>query len=268
MDTNIKKYFVIGNPINHSLSPKLQNHWLKENKINAIYDKIKLEDNEIESFVKDIKKQKIAGCNVTVPFKKKVIPFLDKLSSEAEHTQSVNTIILDKDNLVGHNTDIAGFDKAIKSINFDMKAKKVLILGAGGVVSSIILALKNMNVLEINISNRTRKKAENLSKLFNGLKIIDWGNLTDFDVVINATSLGLNNEKINLDFSKVGKNKLFFDVIYNPAETNFLKRGRELGNVTENGKLMFVYQALEAFKLWHEIEPKVNSDVLKLLNND
>ena len=71
MGTNMKKYFVIGNPISHSLSPKLQNQWLKENKINAVYDKIKLEDSEIESFIQDIKKEKIAGCNVTVPFKKK-----------------------------------------------------------------------------------------------------------------------------------------------------------------------------------------------------
>ena len=88
----MKKYLVIGNPIDHSLSPKLQNWWLKENNINAKYDKIKLEDYEIKNFIQDIKKQKIAGCNVTVPFKKTVIPFLDKLSPEAEQTQSVNTI--------------------------------------------------------------------------------------------------------------------------------------------------------------------------------
>ena len=81
-----------------------------------------------------------------------------------------------------------------------------------------------MNVSEITISNRTKQKAENLKNLFENLKIIEWGNLSDFDVIINATSLGLNNEIINLDFSKLGKNKLFYDVIYNPAETNFLKK--------------------------------------------
>ena len=102
----MKKYFVIGNPIDHSFSPKLHNYWLKQNNINAIYEKIKLEKNEIESFVKDIKKQKISGCNVTVPFKKSVIPFLDKLSLEAEKTQSVNTIVFDDGSLIGYNTDI------------------------------------------------------------------------------------------------------------------------------------------------------------------
>ena len=264
----MKKFIVIGNPISHSLSPKLHNYWLKQKNINAVYDKIKLEENEINEFIQDIKKQKIAGCNVTVPFKKKVIPFLDKLSIQAEQTQSVNTIIYEKGILIGHNTDIVGFTKAIKSLNFNMKGKKILILGAGGVVPSIVFAIKEMGVSEIIISNRTRQKAENLKTLFKNLNILEWGNLIDFDVIINATSLGLNKEKINLDFSKVGKNKLFYDVIYNPAETIFLKEAKELGNKTENGKAMFIYQASEAFKLWHGIEPEVNFETLKLLKND
>ena len=264
----MKKYLVIGNPISHSLSPKLHNYWLKQNNINAVYDKIKLEEKEIEATIHDIKKQKIAGCNVTIPFKKKVIPFLDELTIQAEQTQSVNTIIFENGNLVGHNTDIFGFDKAIKSLNFNMKGKKILILGAGGVVPSIVFAIKKMGVSEITISNRTKQKAENLKVLFQELNILEWGNLTSFDVVINATSLGLNNEKLNLDFSKVGKNKLFYDVIYNPTETNFLKEGKQLGNITENGASMFIYQAFEAFKLWHGIEPEVNFETLKLLKND
>ena len=264
----MKKYMVIGNPINHSLSPKLHNFWLKQNKINAFYDKIKLEENEIKEFIQDIKKQKIAGCNVTVPFKKIVIPFLDILSPEAEQTQSVNTIIFEKGNLIGYNTDIAGFDRAIKTLNFIMNNKKVLILGAGGVVPSIIFALKKMNVSKITISNRTRKKAENLKIQFNDLNIIEWGTLTESDMIINATSLGLHGEKINLNFSGIGKNKLFYDVIYNPAETNFLRIAKTSGNIGENGKLMFVYQAHEAFKLWHGIEPEINNDTLNFLNND
>jgi len=264
----MKKYFVIGNPIDHSLSPKLHNYWLKQNKIDAIYDKIKIEEDGINEIIQDIKKQKIAGCNVTVPFKKKVIPFLDKLSPEAEKTQSVNTIIFKTGNLIGHNTDIFGFDKAIKDLNFNIVDKRILILGAGGVVPSIVFALQKMKIKEITVSNRTKHKAENFKILFENIKTIEWGNLAKFDVVINATSLGLKNEKINLDFSKVGKNKLFYDVIYNPTETNFLKVGKELGNLSENGEKMFIYQALEAFKLWHGFEPKVNFETLRLLKDD
>ena len=264
----MKKYFVIGNPIEHSLSPKIHNYWFKENNINAFYDKKKIIEQDLQSVILDVKKKKINGINVTVPFKNAVIPYLDELSPEAEQTQSVNTIILSNNNLVGHNTDIVGFVEAIKNLNFNIAGKKIFILGAGGVVPSIIFALKKMNVSRIIISNRTRKKAEELNLLFHNIEIIDWGNMVDFDVIINATSLGLNKETINLDFSKSGTNKLFYDVIYNPAETNFLKEGKKLGNKTENGKLMFVYQAFAAFKLWHGIEPKINSESLEILNND
>ena len=264
----MKKYFVIGNPINHSLSPKLHNYWLKENNIDATYDKKKVEEKNLQTIISEVKEKKINGINVTVPFKKKVIPYLDKLSLEAEQTQSVNTIILSNDNLVGYNTDIAGFTEAIKNLNFNIKGKKILILGAGGVVPSIIFALNKMNVSKIIISNRTKKKAEDLKSQFHNLEVLDWGDIKDFDVIINATSLGLNNESINLDFSKFANTKLFYDVIYNPEETNFLKEGKKFGNKTENGKLMFIYQAFEAFKLWHGIEPSINNKTLEILNND
>ena len=193
---------------------------------------------------------------------------MDKLSPEAEQTQSVNTIILKDNTLVGYNTDISGFTKAINDLNFNIEGKKIFVLGAGGVVPSIIFALDRMNVGEIAISNRTRQKADDLKNQFKNIKIINWGNLPDFDVIINATSLGLNNETINLDFSNVRGKKLFYDVIYNPGLTNFLKIGKKLGNRSENGKLMFVYQALQAFKLWHGVEPKINIETLKLLEND
>ena len=264
----IKTYLVIGNPIEHSLSPKLHNFWFKKNNIEAVYDKKKLENNDLKKIISDIRDEKISGINVTIPFKKLIIPFLDQLSPEAKETQSVNTIYFQNGKIVGHNTDIAGFTKAIKSLKLDFKGKKIFILGAGGVVPSIILALNRMNVSKIIVSNRTKKKAEDLKSQFNNLDLLDWGDMVDFDIIINATSLGLNKETINLDFSKYRNNKLFYDVIYNPEETNFLKEGKKLGNRTENGKLMFVYQALESFKLWHGIEPKINSETLKILNND
>ena len=171
-------------------------------------------------------------------------------------------------NYTSHNTDIAGFTQAIKNLNFDIKGKKIFILGAGGVVPSIIFALNKMNVAKIIVSNRTKNKAEELKSRFLNLDVLDWGDITDFDVIINATSLGLKKESINLDFSKLGNNKLFYDVIYNPLETNFLKEGKKLGNRTENGKFMFVYQAFEAFKLWHGIEPSINNETLEILSND
>ena len=124
-----------------------------------------------------------------------------------------------------------------------------------------------MDVTEIILSNRTKAKAENIKTLFNDLTIVDWGEVPDFDLVINATSLGLNKEdKINLDFSKVKKDKFFYDVIYNPEETNFLKVAKKHGNQTENGKKMFIYQAAAAFKIWHGIQPEINNEVNELLS--
>ena len=109
--------------------------------------------------------------------------------------------------------------------------------------------------------------AEKLKDLFDYIKIVDWGHVPEFDLIINATSLGLNeNDEINLDFSRVGQNKLFYDVIYNPKETNFLKMGKKLGNKIENGKSMFIYQASAAFNLWHGVNPEFNNETLKLLD--
>ena len=263
----MKKFLVIGNPINHSFSPKLHNYWIKQKNINAIYEKKKLEEADLENLILQVREKNISGINVTVPFKKVIIPFLDKLTLDAKETQSVNTVYLDNDKVVGHNTDIVGFEMSIKKSKIDLSNKNVLILGAGGVVSSIILALTKMKVSKIIVSNRTKEKAENLKKLFNDIIVIDWGELPDFDMVVNATSLGLNKEdEINLDFSLINKNKFFYDVIYNPNETAFLKFGKKSGNIAINGKLMFIYQALMAFSIWHGVKPEINDEVLNLLD--
>ena len=270
----IKKFLVIGNPINHSLSPELQNYWLKKNNINAIYDKRRLDIDDLKDFVLKIKSKEIAGANITVPFKKEIIPFIDKLTPESEGTDSVNTILLNNGETVGCNTDIIGFEKAIKETNYNFVKKKVLILGAGGVVPSIIFALQRMGVKHIMLSNRTKLKAEELKNYYkkknsneNIITVVDWGELPNFDVIINATSVGLKRDQtLNLDFSKIEKGKFFYDVIYNPKETNFLKAGKQLGNQTENGKKMFIYQSAEAFRIWHKIEPEINEEINKLLD--
>mgnify|MGYP001316973895 CR=1 FL=1 len=270
----MKKYIVIGNPIEHSLSPKLHNHWIKENNINAIYDKKLLDENNIQEIIEEVKNEKIHGINVTVPFKKSVIPFLDQLSPLAEEVQSVNTIFKKDNKVIGENTDVGGFKQSLEYINYTVKNKKVFILGAGGVVPSILKALEKLGAAKVYISNRTKEKAKNLEshyKISLGLETLDWGQSPDFDIIINATSLGLkNNDKIELDYNKHksklfrGK-KLFYDVIYNPEKTNFLLKGEELGNETTNGKMMFICQAQLAFKIWHNILPKIDNETIRLL---
>ena len=262
----MKKYLVIGNPIEHSLSPKLHNHWLKENNINAIYDKKNLSKNDIKKVIDELKNERISGLNVTVPFKKYVIPFLDELTPLAKEAQSVNTILKKNKKIIGDNTDIGGFVQSLKHINYTVKNKKVFILGAGGVTSSIIVALKNLGISKIIISNRTKEKAVELKNFYSNLEIVDWGETPDFDMIINTTSLGLKNtDKIKLNYGDIGSNKLFYDLIYNPAETDFLKRAMLSGNKIKNGKMMFIYQAHQAFTIWHKLMPKIDDDIIKLI---
>mgnify|MGYP001263954508 FL=1 len=262
----MKKYLVIGNPIDHSLSPKLHNYWIKKNNIDAIYEKKQVNEEDIKKIISDLKNEKIDGINVTIPFKKKVIPFLDELSFEANQTQSVNTIYKEKNKIFGHNTDIIGFELAIRAKNYDLNDKKVFILGSGGVVPSIILSLKKMGASKIILSNRTKKKAEDLKKTFSYIEVIDWGDVPKFNMIINATSLGLNeDDEIKLDYKNIGSNKFFYDVIYNPKMTKFLLKAKNFGNKIENGKMMFVYQAHQAFTLWHKVMPKIDDETLQLL---
>ena len=135
----------------------------------------------------------------------------------------MNTIYKKDGKVVGDNTDVGGFEKSLKYINYDIKNKNVFILGAGGVVPSIILALKRLGAAKIILSNRTKEKTDDLKKKYTDLEIIDWGETPNFNMIINATSLGLkNDDQIRLNYADIGTNKLFYDIIYNPNKTKFL----------------------------------------------
>jgi shikimate dehydrogenase len=186
----------------------------------------------------------------------------------AKETRSVNTVFKKEGKIFGENTDANGFKKAIQYTNFETKNKSALILGAGGVVTSIIYALKKLGISKIFVSNRTKKYADEIKKVYSDIEVIDWGVIKDIDLVINATSLGLNEtDVIDIDLKSFGKNKLFYDLIYNPPKTNFLQKAEKLGNQVENGKMMFAYQAQLSFSIWNGVEPKVDEKVLKILND-
>ena len=276
----MKKYLVIGNPIDHSQSPLLHNHWMKKYRLlDSVYEKRKVEKKDLKNIINEIKDEKIIGANVTVPFKKSIIPYLDGLHDAARDTQSVNTIHKVENKIIGYNTDTTGFLKTIYdhynftdpklAVNFPRR--DYFILGAGGVTSSIIISLQDLagKKGKIWVSNRTKKNANQLKKLFPRIELIEWGERPPIycDIIINTTSLGLKkNDKINIDFSNVNKKTLFYDLIYNPGETNFLKEARLRGNRTINGQMMFLNQAKEAFRIWTDITPKIDEEVIKLLN--
>lgn len=285
----MNNYFVIGNPISHSLSPLIHNHWFRKYRVDSNYEKRKLDEDHLKSFIEEVRRvPQINGANVTVPFKKKIIPFLDELTEISQRTLSVNTIYKEKGKLIGHNTDAMAFGQTLVDLKFLRDEKDIaitdqplrsLIIGAGGVTSSVIWAMGNLNSNKESTSyiiNRTKKNAENL--IYNGMtenyskpKVLDWGDIPkNLDIIINTTSIGLTkDEKLKLDFSSYNglKNTLFYDLIYNPKETNFLADAKKRGNKVMNGKMMFILQAKLAFYYWTKIDAEIDDEVINLLND-
>ena len=267
------KYAIIGNPISHSLSPTLHNYWFNKYNINAEYELLNINENEIQNVINKIKDKEIKGINVTLPYKKSVIPFLNKTINDANKTHSVNTIMLDENNnLIGENTDVFGFQAAyLKSIpNQEKKNKKILILGGGGVAPSIILALIKSNILKISLTNRTYEKSLFIKKKFKTIDVVKWEDfskdISKFDIIINATSLGLHpSDEFKNDFSNFKKSVIYIDTIYNPSQTKMFKYFKSKNIRSFNGLNMFIYQGQKAFYLWNKINPEVDDELLELL---
>jgi|TARA_B110000114_G_scaffold152262_1_gene163905 shikimate dehydrogenase len=277
----MKKYLVIGNPIEHSQSPLIHNYWMKKYRLlGSVYEKRKAEKKDLKKIIEEIKDGKIVGVNVTVPFKKLIIPYLDELDKAARDTQSVNTLHKVGNKIIGYNTDTTGFLKTIHdyynfltpSLAVDVPRRDFFILGAGGVTPSIVTSLQFLvgrSPGAIWVSNRTKENANQLKKVFPKIELIKWGELPPIfcDIVVNTTSVGLKkNSNINIDFNNTDKKTLFYDLIYNPKETNFLKEARLRGNRTMNGQMMFLNQAKEAFRIWTNITPEIDDEAIKLLN--
>ena len=268
----IKKFGIIGNPIKHSLSPVLHNYWFKKYKIDANYSIIDLKDeNNLTEIIDQIKNKEISGINVTLPYKQKIVSHVDTIVNDAEVTSSVNTIYLDNQgNIIGENTDVFGLQAAyLKEIDNASK-KKALIIGAGGVSPSVILSLQKSGIQEISITNRTREKCIFLKNKFSSLKMIEWNKLQEeienYDIIINATSLGLKgNKDFDFNFEKIKSNLIYIDTIYNPLETKTLKYLKKMNIKVFNGLNMFIYQGQKAFYLWNKINPEIDEKLIELL---
>ena len=266
-----KTYGIIGHPIKHSLSPLLHNYWLKKYNINASYSIIEADENDLSDIIKKIKEKTLAGINVTLPYKQKIINYTDKIINDAEITGSVNTILLDdRDAVIGENTDVFGLQAAyLKEIDNKLN-QKALVIGAGGVSPSVILSLQKSGIKNISITNRTHEKCLFLKKKFNYLKVFAWNNLqseiSNYDVIINATSLGLKNgQDFDFDFGKCKNDAIYIDTIYNPLKTKTFKFLENKGIKVFNGLDMFIYQGQKSFYLWNKINPEIDEDLINIL---
>ena len=266
-----KLFAIIGNPIAHSLSPVLHNYWFNKYNINADYSLLNIEEEDIKKVIQRVKEKELSGINITLPFKQKVIKFTNQLINDAKLTNSVNTIFLDSaENVIGENTDVFGLQAAyLKRIN-NVENKNALIIGAGGVSSSVVFSLQKSKIKSISIVNRTHDKSIFLKKNFNSLNILEWKTLeqdiSKFDIIINATSIGLKNgDDFNFNFEKMKKNSIYIDTIYNPIETKTIKYLKEKKITTFNGLEMFIYQGQKSFYLWNKINPEIDDKLIDLL---
>ena len=197
---------------------------------------------------------------------------MDKIVNDAESSGSVNTILLENENIIGENTDVFGLQAAyLKEID-NRISKNSLVIGAGGVSPSIVLSLQKSGVKKISITNRTNEKCIFLKKKFNYLNILPWENLEDeiknFDIIINATSLGLKNGKeFNFNFLNTKNDVIYIDTIYNPLETKTYKFLKDEGKKVFNGLDMFIYQGQKSFYLWNKINPEIDEKLIELLNS-
>ena len=266
-----KSFAIIGDPIAHSLSPVLHNYWFNKYKIDANYSLLNIKEKDIESITDKIRNKELSGINITLPYKQKIIPFIDKLVNDAMSTNSVNTILLDDtNNLVGENTDVYGLQAAYLKEISNVRNKRALIIGAGGVSPSVIFALHKSKINNITIVNRTHDKSIFLKKKFNFLNILDWVSLKqeicNFDIIINATSLGLKNgEDFKFNFDNVKSSMIYIDTIYNPIETKTLKYLKDNRIKTFNGLDMFIYQGQKSFYLWNKVNPEIDDQLIDLL---
>lgn len=264
----MKQAGVIGYPLGHSLSPTIYGAAFDAASIEASYEAWPTEEAQLEGRINALRGDDAYGANVTIPYKETVIPLLDRLDEGAEAIGAVNTIVHDEDDLVGYNTDLAGFNRALKDdAGFDPAGKRAAILGAGGAARAVAYALVNARAASIIVAGR---RPGRLEKLVAGLRTLTTPGVTiswcywhdgaflrgmpSVDLLINCTPVGTltsdseGQSPIEPDYMPEGG--VVFDLVYNPVETPFLKQAKERGSKAVSGLGMLVYQAAESFKLW------------------
>ncbi|NSL50255.1 shikimate dehydrogenase [Calidifontibacillus erzurumensis] len=260
-----KLFGLLGHPVGHSLSPIMHNDQFAHLGLDCHYTAFDVLPEQLENAVKGIRALGIAGFNVTIPHKVQVMEYLDEIDEEARQIGAVNTVVNNNGTLIGYNTDGKGFAVSLEKLaGENFLKKKILLIGAGGAARGIYVTLARMGAKNIDIANRTVSKAIELIEtnqfpLHSKAFAIDEAEemLAEYEIVINTTSVGMSphidHKPLSLKNMKAGT--ILSDIIYNPFETNWLKEGKRLGAITQNGIGMFVRQGALAFELWTNIKP-------------
>lgn len=266
MITSCTKLFaVIGDPIEHSLSPILQNWLLERHDIDGRYVAFHVSPDKLAEAIKGMRALGICGLNVTVPHKEKVLAHLDELSPEARLLGSVNTIVNDNGMLCGFNTDVPGFIDSVAKVRRHFCKSRVLILGAGGAARAVVFALKKLDISELILCDLSLLDTEPLVRKCRsdfGLKnvsgmAIDDGRLSNIvgscSVLINATPVGMSPHIGKSPLPKdifLHSGMFVYNLIYNPMETQLLKEAKKAGAVIKNGLDMLIFQGVASMRIW------------------
>lgn len=263
---------IIGFPVAQSRSPVIQNFWLEQHGLAGRYVPIAVTPDRLERALKGLPVLGFRGCNVTMPLKQDVMPFLDVVDPMARRIGAVNTIVVQPDGtLRGFNNDGVGFVQSVRDTAPDWRpeAGPVLVLGAGGASRAVVVALLEAGVPRIMVANRTLGRAEEMAGAIGGpVSIVPWEQrddaMADMALVVNATDRGMAGKPaLDVSFAKLAPGAIVGDLIYIPLETPFLAAARERGNVTVNGLGLLLNQARLAFEAWFGVRPEITPALLQ-----
>ena len=257
-------YAVIGDPIEHSMSPLIHNAAFKELGMDSSYIAYRIERGDLEDGIESLKSARIAGFNVTIPHKVDVLKYLDSYDDDCKQVGAANTVEISNGKLAGYNTDVKGFLDPLHERKINLKGLDVLLLGAGGAARAIVIALAKQKCSSITVANRTVKSAQALETLAD-IKIESIDDAPrlakNASLIVNATSLGLKGEQSPIPAEFMNADQIIYDIVYRPMKTGLLREASKAGAIIIYGYEMLLAQACESFKIWHKNDaPK---DVMK-----
>ena len=262
-------YAVIGDPIDHSLSPNIHNAAFRHLELDHSYIAYKISAGELAAGIDSLKKIRIAGFNVTIPHKIEIMKFLDDMDTTSKVIGAVNTVSNENGRLKGYNTDMIGFLDPIKKRNLTMKNANVMLVGAGGAARAIITAMVKEKASKITIVNRTMENSYQLAvfakEIGGNVEVVSLDKaedeISDHKFIINSTSIGMKNEPSPISTENINENSIVYDIVYQPINTDLIKKSKENGATIIYGYEMLLSQAACSFEIWHKTEAPY--DVMK-----
>jgi shikimate dehydrogenase len=260
MQGSTKTYCIIGDPIHHSLSPAMQNAAFAAKGLNCTYIAFRVPEAELKESVESLRSINIAGFNVTAPHKTQVMKYLDELEGTAKKAAAVNTVINIEGIFRGYNTDVYGFIEPLRKRQVDLRSMHVLLLGSGGAARAVVVALAEAEngVAKLIIANRNVQRANELAKLASDLgmkcELVPLARAQDSspkcDLIVNATTLGMNNESSVIDYQHIQKGSIVYDIVYRPMVTDLIENAKYAQASVVYGYEMLIEQGAKAFEIW------------------